>query len=125
MYPQYGMQVHNPMHGDSMSHYDHGREMHDFCMRHRDHYVMFETDDGQVYDGIVLNVEADNVVILMPVGDQREEELDENEEARYGYGAGFGAPYGGYGRFPRRFRRFRRFPFPFFRIRRFFFPFFY
>ncbi|WP_143833735.1 hypothetical protein [Oceanobacillus senegalensis] len=112
----------SPMQAGTMKGYDHQKEMYDFCRNYKDHYVMMETDDGKVYDGIIMNVEADNVVILMPVGDQRPEEFDENRQ--FGYG-GYGYPYGGYGRFPFRFRRFHRFTFPFFGIRRFFFPFFF
>ncbi|GAB3790758.1 hypothetical protein [Virgibacillus kimchii] len=121
-HPMANQDIQNPMQDGTMRNPDHHRHMYDFCSKHRDHYVMMETDDGNVYDGIILNVEADNVIILMPIGEQRPEASGEDSQFRYG---GYGYPYGGYGRFPHRFRRFQRFTFPFFGIRRFFFPFFY
>ncbi|WP_249871806.1 hypothetical protein [Oceanobacillus saliphilus] len=121
------MQMHEGTMGDYSHGHSHHREMFDFCNKHRDHYVMVETTDGKVYDGIIINVDAENVQILMPMGDQRPEDSNENGENRqFGFGGGFGyPPYGGFGRVPFRFRRFRPFPFPFLGIRRLFFPFFY
>jgi hypothetical protein len=115
-----------------MDDYDHHMKMHDFCKKYKHYYVMLEMDDGKMYDGIIEKADNDQVSLLMPIGDQREEE----EERQYDFGGygypygGFGYPYGGYGpgygfHVPFRFRRFRRFRFPFFRIRRFLFPFFY
>lgn len=105
----------------------HGHHMHDFCKKYKHYYVMMEMDDGKMYDGIIEKADNDHAYVLMPIGDQREENIEEDRQ--YGYG-GYGYPYGGYGpgygyghHIPFRFRRFRRFRFPFFRIRRFSFPF--
>ncbi|MEC5422547.1 hypothetical protein QGM71_03450 [Virgibacillus sp. C22-A2] len=106
-YPMAYPKMQNPMHEGTMKDYSHQKEMYDFCKKHKDHYVMV------VYDGIIINVEADTVQILMPVGEQRHEDINENRQ------------FFGYGGFPFRFRRFHRFPLPFFGIRRFLFPFFY
>jgi hypothetical protein len=111
-----------------MDDYDHNMNMYDFCHKHRYHYVMVEMDDGNMYDGIIHKVDRDQVDLLMPVGDQREENEEERQYGFVGYYGypygGYWYPYGGYG-IPLRFRRFRRFRFPFFRIRRFRFPHFY
>lgn len=87
-------------------------------------------DNGKMYDGIIDKADNDHAYLLVPIGDQREE--DNEEERQFGFGGfgspfgGFGGPFGGFGgfgHFPFRFRRFRRFRFPFSRIRRFSFPF--
>lgn len=104
-------------------HYDHHVSKHDFCKRHKHYYVLLEMDDGKMYDGIIDKADNDHAYLLVPIGDQREE--DNEEERQFGFG-GFGGPFGGFGgfgHFPFRFRRFRRFRFPFSRIRRFSFPF--
>ncbi|REJ22039.1 MAG: hypothetical protein C6W54_15790 [Bacillaceae bacterium] len=118
-------------------HYDHHVSKHDFCKRHKHYYVLLEMDDGKMYDGIIDKADNDHAYLLVPIGDQREE--DNEEERQFGFGGfggpfgGFGSPFGGFGgpfggfggfgHFPFRFRRFRRFRFPFSRIRRFSFPF--
>ncbi|AXI40400.1 hypothetical protein CX649_01420 [Bacillaceae bacterium ZC4] len=125
-------------------HYDHHVSKHDFCKRHKHYYVLLEMDDGKMYDGIIDKADNDHAYLLVPIGDQREE--DNEEERQFGFGGfggpfggfgspfggfggpfgGFGGPFGGFGGFghsPFRFRRFRRFRFPFSRIRRFSFPF--
>ncbi|MEK4383523.1 hypothetical protein NSS70_17060 [Aeribacillus sp. FSL K6-2848] len=104
-------------------HYDHHVSKHDFRKRHKHYYVLLEMDDGKMYDGIIDKADNDHAYLLVPIGDQREE--DNEEERQFGFG-GFGSPFGGFGgfgHFPFRFRRFRRFRFPFSRIRRFSFPF--
>ncbi|KZN95975.1 MULTISPECIES: hypothetical protein [Aeribacillus] len=97
-------------------HYDHHVSKHDFCKRHKHYYVLLEMDDGKMYDGIIDKADNDHAYLLVPIGDQREE--DNEEERQFGFGG-----FGGFGHFPFRFRRFRRFRFPFSRIRRFSFPF--
>ena len=109
---------------------DHHVSKHDFCKRHKHYYVLLEMDNGKMYDGIIDKADNDHAYLLVPIGDQREE--DNEEERQFGFGGfgspfgGFGGPFGGFGgfgHFPFRFRRFRRFRFPFSRIRRFSFPF--
>lgn len=97
-------------------HYDHHVSKQDFCKRHKHYYVLLEMDDGKMYDGIIDKADNDHAYLLVPIGDQREE--DNEEERQFGFGG-----FGGFGHFPFRFRRFRRFRFPFSRIRRFSFPF--
>lgn len=113
-----------PMNEKMMEDYNHEKKMHDFCKKYKYHYVMMETHDGNVYDGIIDKVENGQVYMLLPMED--EGVGTEGTQSRYGGYGGYGgySGYGGY-RFPRRFRRFRRFRFPFFGIRGFFFPFFY
>jgi len=111
---------------------NHELDIQDFCESHRHHYVILETDDGRVYEGIIENTNEDEVVLLAPIGDVTDETDDRRQYWFGGYGhpfeayEGYGHPYGGYGYgIPFRFRRFFRFHFPHFRIRRFFFPFYY
>ncbi|WP_138416304.1 hypothetical protein [Aquibacillus sediminis] len=78
------------------------RHVHDQCRHYLHHHVLATQTDGTSFDGIILNVEADQVVIL--VG---EDVMDRNQETGFDQ-------YGGYGddRQPRRYRRYRprRFP---------------
>ncbi|MCL7746104.1 hypothetical protein [Halalkalibacter alkaliphilus] len=105
---------------------DHLQQLHDLCQRYHHHLMQFETQDGQVHDGIIDGIDRNGVNMLMPAGDT---DRDDETDLRYGgYGGYF--PGGGYGHgygygFPRRFRRFRRRHFPFHFLRRFFFPYFY
>ncbi|HEY0827434.1 MAG TPA: hypothetical protein VGE40_05030 [Bacilli bacterium] len=80
-------------------------------------YVMVQMKDGSHYDGIVENVDDENLYLAVPVGEA--ESMEARQYPGYGYG-GYGVPlygytqpglYGyqlpGYGHgFPR--RRFRR-----------------
>lgn len=104
---------------------DHTVGMHDFCKKHMLHYIMMDTNDGNRYDGIIEKVDRDHVYLLVPVGDQNNNErLDQHdEENRFGFGFPLGGLGFGFG-FPFRFARFRRFRYPFAGVRSFFFPFF-
>ncbi|SDH68248.1 hypothetical protein SAMN05192534_10959 [Alteribacillus persepolensis] len=97
------------------------RNMPELCRRYQYHLVQMEGTDGQIYDGIIEDVDNDNVYLLEPAGDDN----DMDRQPPYGFGFGYGGypPYG-YG-YPRRFRRFRRRRYPYFFFRRLFFPFFY
>ncbi|MET3682831.1 hypothetical protein ABID56_000921 [Alkalibacillus flavidus] len=109
-------------------------QMHDFCRDHHMHFVHLETGDGQLFDGIIDDVDHDGVILILPWGEMGNMQ-DERNNPNYGYGPGSGYGYGpgypgqpGYGspgRYPRRFRRFRRQRFPFRLINRILFPFFY
>ncbi|HEY4600022.1 MAG TPA: hypothetical protein VIG73_01825 [Cerasibacillus sp.] len=94
-------------------------EMKDFCHKHRYHYVIMEMNDGQYYDGIIMDIDHEHVHLFMPIGEEHQSaQTDYNDDRQFGFGPSFG-------RFPFRFRRFHPFFFPFFGIRRFFFPFFF
>ena len=110
------------------------QNIHDLCRRYQLFLMQFETNDGQMFDGIIDNVDDDGVDVLVPVGDYNDDNDDYNNDNNWnrqffpGYG-GYGfPPYGyspyGFG-YPRRFRRFRRRRYPFHVFRRIFFPFFF
>ncbi len=107
-----------------MDHNTHKKQMYELCNKFHLYFVQIQAIDGQMYDGIIEDVDDDSVTLLMPYGDM---DREVGTERQYGFGySGYGG-YGGYGGFgfPRRFRRFRRFRFPFFRLRRLFFPYYY
>ncbi|OLS36995.1 hypothetical protein BTR22_09885 [Alkalihalophilus pseudofirmus] len=93
-------------------------EMYNFCTQFMQHLVQFGTNDGNVYDGIIEDVNQEGVTMLMPDGDNDDYDNNMNNNQRQ-------YPYGYYGRYPRRFRRFRRQFFPFFLLSSLFFPYFY
>lgn len=98
----------------------------DFCNSYMNHFVNMQTTDGMQHEGIIEGVDQENMYMLVPDGDTREDDEEIDERFGYGYGGfwgfpGYGYPYG----YPRRFRRFRRRRFPFFSIGRFYFPFFF
>ncbi|MDQ0158226.1 hypothetical protein [Alkalibacillus salilacus] len=107
-------------------------DFHHLCRQHQMHFVHLETQDGQMFDGIIDDVDDQSVTLIMPWGDMEQDRFDDGYGGGYGqgYGPGYGGPgygqgYGGPGRYPRRFRRFRRHRFPFRFLNRIFFPFFY
>lgn len=123
--------MHQYPYGDGMQPYDQ-QNMQDLCKKHQLYLMQFETMDGQVFPGIVDHVDDDGVDILVPDGDNFDDnDYDNNWDRQYSpwFSGSYGfMPYGyspywhGY---PRRFRRFRRRRFPFRVFRRIFFPFFY
>jgi hypothetical protein len=88
----------------------------DLCKKYHLHLVRLEGTDGNIYEGIIEDVNEDSVDMLIPVGDVE-------DDPDYGMRQYFGQM--GYGGYPRRFRRFRRRRFPFFIFRRLLFPHFY
>lgn len=110
-----------PQHKEMTKH--HVEEMKEFCRQNRYGYVILEMDDGQYYDGVMMDIDQEHIHLLIPIGDEQQTSYQEdydnyNNNRQFGYG-----PY--FGRVPFRFRRFHPFLFPFLGIRRFFFPFFY
>ncbi|WP_152656595.1 hypothetical protein [Oceanobacillus sp. CFH 90083] len=103
------------MNMQSMEHNPHAKQMYDTCKKFHLYFVQIQTTEGQMYDGIIEDVDNEGVTMLIPDGDM---ERGEGMERQFGFG------YGGYG-FPRRFRRFRRFRFPFFLLSSLFFPYYY
>ncbi|WP_411954243.1 hypothetical protein ACKXGF_13650 [Alkalibacillus sp. S2W] len=103
-------------------------DFHHLCRQNQMHFVHLETQDGQLFDGIIDDVDGQSVTLIMPWGDMEQDRFDDGYGGGYGQGyggPGYGQGYGGPGRYPRRFRRFRRYRFPFRFLNRIFFPFFY
>lgn len=126
-------------HGNAMPPYDQ-QNLIDLCKKYKMHLMLFETMDGQMFPGIVDNVDDDGVEILVPDGDNFNDYDDDNDyDNDYDYknwDRQFAPWYGGYGfipygyppfwyGYPRIFRRFRRRRYPFRVLRRIMFPFFY
>ncbi|WP_052330461.1 hypothetical protein [Virgibacillus sp. MSP4-1] len=95
------------------------------CQTYMNYHVIVQLNDGSQFDGIIDDIDAENVVILVA------EDIDAditNRQFGYDYDDNYGfGGYGGYGR-PRRrsYRRFRRQRFPFRFIGRLFpYPYFY
>lgn len=87
------------------------------CIKFMNFYVIGQLGDGSQVEGIIEDMDDDNVTMLVPETVE-EEEVNGNRQFG-GYGGGWYDGYsGGYGR--RSFRRFRRRRFPF---RSFVFPF--
>lgn len=81
------------------------------CERYMQYHVIGQMKDGSQIEGIIIDINGDNVEMLVP------EEVDEEQMNRqFGYGFGgyddYGG-YGGYGGYRRRHRRYRRNRFPF------------
>lgn len=82
------------------------QEAHEICKKHMYRYVSVTLTGGAVYDGIVENVDDDNLYLAVPIGEMDQEQM--RAFLPYGYPYphyGYPYPYPGYG-FPR--RRFRR-----------------
>ena len=80
------------------------------CKSHMNKYVLVETTDGQQFDGIIVDVDADQVILAIPMSDgdmmyganfQQDQRVIGWEFSPYGYG--FYPPFFGDPR--RRFRR--------------------
>lgn len=83
----------------------HQHEAYALCRQHMNRYVRLTMADGNVYDGVIENVDGDHVYMVCPV-------MDGAREERYfpygGFGPGFGPGfYPGFG-----YPRFRRFALP-------------
>ncbi|MFG6150582.1 hypothetical protein [Halobacillus sp. B23F22_1] len=73
------------------------------CQKYKYYHVMGTMEDGQSFDGIILDADDENVTMLMSEDVTVDENGNAEDESRQFYGGGYG---GGYGR--RRARRFRR-----------------
>lgn len=89
MYPTGVQGAYQPMHEDIKNQ----------CREYMNYHVQAKMQDGSDIEGIITDMDENNVTMLVP------EEIDEEE-----LNDGTNRQYGGYGR--RRFRRFRRFRFP-------------
>ena len=83
------------------------RHLHDHCHRYMHHHVLFNRTDGSSFDGIIVNVDVNNVTVL--VGEDILDRDEDGQDERYGAYGGYGY---GYGRPRRRFRRYRPYTFP-------------
>ncbi|MGJ7921066.1 hypothetical protein [Neobacillus sp. LXY-4] len=114
MYHQFGMYpVHNP--DQQLSADQDFRDVKSACQRYMNYYVVGQMADGSQVEGIVEDMDDQNVTMLVPEmvedgDDSRQFGLDPYGGFDGGYG-GYGGYGGGYGR--RRFRRFRRRRFPY------------
>lgn len=99
----------NPVHGNQQWFQANNdtRDVKDMCRKYMNFYVIGQMQDGTRVEGIIEDMDDENVTMLVPE-DVEEPEVGENRQFD-GYGG-----YGGYGRPRRRFRRFRRRRFPFF-----------
>ncbi|MDL4842969.1 hypothetical protein [Aquibacillus rhizosphaerae] len=85
------------------------RNMHDHCHKYMHHHVMLNSTDGSSFDGIIVNVDVNNVTVL--IGEDVMEREDQQQGLNRQYGDYDGYGYGDnddYGR-PRRRRRYRRY----------------
>lgn len=85
------------------------------CIKFMNFYVIGQLGDGSQVEGIIEDMDDENVTMLVP---ETVEEEEVNGNRQFGGYGGWYDGYGGFGR--RRFRRFRRRRFPF---RSFVFPF--
>src|SRR5471030_61052 len=80
------------------------QNVHDECKRCLYYHTTLTMTDGSIIDGIIENVDADRIIVL--VGEDVMEQENENQSDQQ-------RQYHAYGRRPRRrFRRFRRQAFP-------------
>lgn len=59
------------------------------CMQYMHRFVKIQTEDGNVYEGIVAKVDNDNIILAIPDG---HEEPQERAFGPYGFGGGFPRP---------------------------------
>lgn len=59
--------------------------MYDHCKQLMHHHVLFNTTDGESFDGIILAVDTTNITVL--VGENvMEDEMNDRQYGGYGYG---------------------------------------
>ncbi|WP_128896059.1 hypothetical protein [Longirhabdus pacifica] len=86
---------------------DNKERMKKLCEKYMHRYVMVQTTNGGTYDGIVENIDDENVYLAVPNCDENATRsfsgnYHVNQFYRYPYGFGYGYP----GFFYPRFRRF-------------------
>ncbi|WP_096153976.1 MULTISPECIES: hypothetical protein [Bacillus] len=79
------------------------RNIHDECKKYMSYHVTITMVDGSALDGIIENVDMDNVTVLAGEDVMEKESEYETDSRQY---------YGSYGRPRRRYRRYRRQRFP-------------
>ncbi|MDD7796066.1 hypothetical protein [Clostridium sp. 'White wine YQ'] len=85
-----------------------GKSLHDKCKKYMYYHAILKMKDGKMLDGIIEDMDDDNVIMLIPEDIMEDDDDDDDyDHHRQQYG-GYG-----YGRPRRRHRRFRRRRFPF------------
>jgi small nuclear ribonucleoprotein (snRNP)-like protein len=90
--------------GNNMYPYQmHTANMYHVCAQHMNKRVKAELADGKVYEGIIENVDDQNVYLIIEININftRNEEVEEEEDRAWGYGYppyyyGYGYPHYGY-----------------------------
>ncbi|RCW76925.1 hypothetical protein [Saliterribacillus persicus] len=107
------------MNHENYGHQQYPQNLHDTCEQLKYYHVTVSLKDGTTFDGIIENVDAENVIILVgeDVMDREDNTPDQSRQVFNPYGGGGYGPYGGggygpYGYPPRRVRRYRRRNFP-------------
>ncbi|MRG87063.1 hypothetical protein [Salinibacillus xinjiangensis] len=92
--------------------HSHHQDFYSLCKSHMNKYVLAETSDGHQFDGVIVDVDAENVILAIPIGPSEMDFYQDSQAANYrqwGYPFGYGYyqyPYGGFYGFPgRRFNR--------------------
>ncbi|WP_238389617.1 hypothetical protein [Virgibacillus sp. MSP4-1] len=77
----------------------HHQDFYSLCKSHMNKYVMAETSDGRQFDGIIVDVDAENVILAVPVGSDDisiHQDSQIANQRQWGW-YGFYPPYGYYG----------------------------
>ncbi|WP_096155159.1 MULTISPECIES: hypothetical protein [Bacillus] len=88
--------------------------MYELCANHLKDYVMVQTQDGNQFDGIIVDVAEDNATFAVPMDetDQMSEQMPQGDMHNQMMRIPFGYPgygYSGYGGYPGYFYPRRRF----------------
>ncbi|SFK44957.1 hypothetical protein SAMN04487936_11436 [Halobacillus dabanensis] len=83
----------------NMHHQGHMNPSYNQCNKMKNYHVMVQTKDGRTFDGIITEVDHNNMTILVSEDVMVDENGNNSEDRQYGYGR-------------RRARRFRREVFP-------------
>lgn len=68
-------------------------DIYELCKKHMHAYVLAETTDGSVIDGIITGLDDDYVYFAVPIDNTD----NYDRQFGYGYGGGYGYGYPGYG----------------------------
>ncbi|SEU03383.1 hypothetical protein SAMN05421676_11542 [Salinibacillus kushneri] len=86
----------------------HHQDLYSLCKSHMNKYVLAETTDGRQFDGIIINVDVENVILAVPIESDNLSMYQDAQMAgqrQWGYyGSNPPYEYGYYGYRPR-FRR--------------------
>ncbi|MGM8214672.1 hypothetical protein ACLIA0_03755 [Bacillaceae bacterium W0354] len=70
--------------------------MYNLCEKHLKQYVLIETNHGEKIEGVIIDLDGDNVHLVTPAYPVMGQHM-ERQFGPFGYGYGYGYPYGGYG----------------------------
>ncbi|MCP8615563.1 hypothetical protein [Salirhabdus salicampi] len=81
------------------------QELLSMCKSHINKYVLLETADGGKFDGIIIDVDTENVTLAVPIGSEHMQFGSQNVmmDRQWGYPYPYWNPHNGYpgGRFQR------------------------